>query len=323
MEETESKTKLVAWIDNNTIFVGGNKKYIVMNPFTKNVEKQESFSPKYGRILDIAVNKTHTQYATSYENGIIECYDSEEHLFLHRRDSKTDAYIPITFSQQQTEQIMYGLVAGDGIGITRLVSHNNRLRYFFTLTCTPISCHPCKNIILFHRNTPTSHQICIINDYTNISYHITDVECQSIRGTRFSLDGNHILINFGNKLKIYPNNKIKLFNTIETTTEAAFIAFECYKNTTLAALTQNNTVAFYDYLTGTLLSRITLSDPVPTMFNETEKYLSISPNKKNLLVATQEGHLIIPLSLDTQYGQGMEKLATIFLLLKPFLSIKD
>jgi len=330
MEETESKTMLVAWIDDNTIFVGKNDKYIVMNPFTKDVKQQQSFRQRSERSLDIAVNKTNTQYAISFGNSSIRCFDAKTHIRSWHNGSNSNNYMPITFNSQDKDEIIF--VQQFHVSSLGFPLSHDHMKGFYSVTVTPLSCHPSRSTILFHRNLSAGYTIDTLAKNQCFFYDITDVECQSIRGTRFSFDGNHILVNLGNKLKTYTDPYLntgpypmppQLINIIETTTEAAFIAFECCKNTTLAALTANSTVAFYEYLTGTLLSLINLSDPVPTIFDETEKYLSVSPNKKNLLVATQKGHLIVPLSLDTQYGQGMEELATIFLLLKPFLSTQD
>src|SRR5579871_5107052 len=137
MEETESKTTLVAWIDNNTIFVGKNNKYIVMNPFTEEVKQQQSsFKQRSEWSLDIAVNKTCTQYAISFGNGSIRCFDTKTHKLLWLTKSPVNYYPSITFNSQNENQIVYSELYSNTSQL--LYTPTDQPKSFYSTTINPL-----------------------------------------------------------------------------------------------------------------------------------------------------------------------------------------
>jgi WD40 repeat protein len=283
----------VAWIDNNTIFVGGENKYVIINPFTKNViaERENEYSDS----SSVTVNKTLTQYAILTRHQV-QCFNAKNHQLLWTEPSKYA--FNIVFNSQNENKVIYAEM-NSSKEPSLLKSITDHLQYTISQDRDRISCHPNESTLLYCCNTyegrKDKHVLRIVTKRGISTYDITGKS--NIEDSHFSLDGNQIVACWDNELKIYSYPTINLISTIALESDYSNAVF--YNDDILITLTLDDTISYYHYRTGKLLHQIDLSEPT-TFYVPGKNKLSVSPDKKNLLVATKTGYLIVPITVDVQ-----------------------
>jgi hypothetical protein len=345
------KTKIpgahnVAFLSNENVFVVGNKtcSFIRLYPFLS--EREISFHTIYGALSHsgqspIAVNKDQSLCALS-KTKKIKVYDTKKGKKLYTVRHGEILPTPIAFDSQNTSQLFYRY--GSNLYCAKDKYFENCIDNF---NGSSLACHPNKTQLIEYgeKNGDLYHQcysykpsktkympsLYIYPEIRIPSYtHNASSINKEVVSAEYNHDGSILIINTRNSgfyifkendkssstLRTYGNNGKQFFDALQLYSPS--MAFHP-NNVTLALLTYNNKIQYWNCLTAKKITQTKLDFSKKIVDFIANKRIAISPDGKKILVALNDKCLLLNIPLDAQFPGALNKRTiTLYLSLQKY-----